>query len=55
MEYCDYPTLMNLLDKKKRICENTIQFLSRALFGAIAHIHAKGICHRDIKPDNILI
>lgn len=29
--------------------------LMRQLFDAVAHCHDRGVCHRDIKPDNILI
>jgi serine/threonine protein kinase len=29
--------------------------IAQQLLKAITHIHARGICHRDLKPDNIII
>jgi serine/threonine protein kinase len=27
----------------------------KKLFGALNHMHSKGIVHRDIKPENIMV
>jgi eukaryotic-like serine/threonine-protein kinase len=52
MEYVPGGNLAELMSQKAAIdCER----LARELLGALAHIHAAGIVHRDVKPQNVLI
>jgi hypothetical protein len=52
MEFVPGPTLSERMKGGEEIdCER----LARELLGAVAHIHAAGIVHRDIKPQNVLI
>jgi eukaryotic-like serine/threonine-protein kinase len=52
MEYVSGETLTERMSRGAAIdCER----LARELFGALAHIHAAGIVHRDVKPQNVLI
>ncbi len=52
MEYVPGDNLAERVSQKAGIdCKQ----LARELLGALAHIHAAGIVHRDIKPQNILI
>ncbi len=37
------------------ICESTVLDIGCQLAGALAHAHEKGILHRDIKPQNIMV
>ncbi|CAD8207421.1 unnamed protein product [Paramecium pentaurelia] len=55
MEYCPYPTLESILIERKTLREDETRQIIKQLLTAIQHIHNKGICHRDIKPDNILV
>jgi len=57
MELCDGNHLGALLKtrKEERLDEAWSRRLCRQLMSAISHMHSRGICHRDIKLQNILL
>ena len=55
MEYIDGITLKEYLDQQKQIkWKEAIHFVVQIL-RALQHAHSKGIVHRDIKPQNIML
>lgn len=50
MDYEDYPSL----NEYKQMEEDEIKLIAQQLLDTVAYIHSCNICHRDIKPDNIL-
>lgn len=54
-EYVDGPTLRALLKQNKTLHPHHAAQLLTQLLSALETIHAQGIIHRDIKPDNIIL
>jgi len=50
-----YRVMKNYLKMKQMVPNLLVKLYSYQLLRSIAYIHAKGICHRDIKPQNILV
>ncbi|XP_046680294.1 serine/threonine-protein kinase ULK2 isoform X2 [Homalodisca vitripennis] len=55
MEYCNGGDLADYLSLKGTLSEDTIRMFLRQLAGAMKAMHAKGVVHRDLKPQNILL
>ncbi|XP_024941837.1 serine/threonine-protein kinase unc-51 [Cephus cinctus] len=55
MEYCNGGDLADYLGAKGTLSEDTIRVFLKQLAGAMKALHAKGVVHRDLKPQNILL
>lgn len=55
MEYVPGGDLMDFIAAYGAIEEIPSKEIARQIIEAIDHVHSKGISHRDLKPDNILI
>lgn len=56
MEYIKSGTLKNLIEKRKdkKFNEEEASKIMESLISAVEYLHSREICHRDIKPDNIM-
>ncbi|MBN2217826.1 MAG: protein kinase [Pirellulales bacterium] len=55
MEFCDGVTLDEFIRAGGPLDEQQVRSIVGQLATALSHIHRHGICHRDVKPRNIII
>jgi len=55
MEFLEYGTLQNRLDREGPLSETEIRPILSQLLPALSSLHEAGIVHRDIKPANIFL
>ena len=55
MEYLDGITLREYLDNKGALDWREASFYILQILHALEHAHSKGIIHRDIKPQNVML
>lgn len=55
MEYLDGTTLRHMLQGKGRLSLEQAAWVLRGIADALAYAHEKGIVHRDLSPENVMI
>ncbi|HEY4239155.1 MAG TPA: serine/threonine-protein kinase [Kofleriaceae bacterium] len=55
MELVEGPTLADLIVAEAPLPAQRVVRLARELCRGLAHAHARGLVHRDFKPDNVLV
>ena len=55
MEVCEGGDLLNYVRKKRKLTEDVAKFLFKQVVEGLIYCHSKGIVHRDIKLDNLLL
>ena len=55
MVYIGGGDLNDYINKHGKMEEHLVQEATRQILKGIAYVHERGISHRDIKPDNILL
>ncbi|MBD2132913.1 serine/threonine protein kinase [Sphaerospermopsis sp. FACHB-1094] len=54
-EWIEGQTLSNIIQSKGKLNETVVREILVSLLSVLDYVHSKGIIHRDIKPDNIIL
>jgi serine/threonine-protein kinase len=55
MDFVEGPSLRDYLRRERRVSIPDTQHIARDLLSALAYAHGRGIVHRDVKPENIVL
>eukprot|EP00546_Thalassionema_frauenfeldii_P015648 CAMPEP_0178909902 /NCGR_PEP_ID=MMETSP0786-20121207/8795_1 /TAXON_ID=186022 /ORGANISM="Thalassionema frauenfeldii, Strain CCMP 1798" /LENGTH=297 /DNA_ID=CAMNT_0020582085 /DNA_START=111 /DNA_END=1001 /DNA_ORIENTATION=+ len=55
MEFLSGGDLLTMLIKKGRLLEEDCKLFTRSLLRGLDYLHSNGICHRNLRPDNLLL
>ena len=55
MELCGGGDLLNYVRKRRKLKEDVAKYVFKQVVEGLSYCHAKGIVHRDIKLDNLLL
>lgn len=55
LEFCSLGELYSEIIRKKKLDESVASNIMKQLFSGVAYMHQRNICHRNIKPENILL
>lgn len=55
MQYAENGSILDLIHKEKRLSEARACHFIRQVIAGLEYCHSQGVCHRDIKCENILL
>lgn len=55
MELCSGGDMFDVIDRETRLSERAAARITKQLLEAVAHMHSRNICHRDLKEENLLV
>jgi serine/threonine-protein kinase len=55
MDFVEGPSLRDYLRRERRVSVPDTEHIGRDLLGALSYAHGRGVVHRDVKPENIVL
>ena len=55
LQYCEGGEVLDAIAQRRGLSENEAKVIMKQTFDALRHCHMMNICHRDLKPQNLLL